>query len=177
MKKVIIAIIIILVVGGVGIFVFKGVNKNDEDTTKTQENQSGKVYDNNFTLTYMDANITPGRSFNAKSIAAEATKSIIPSCALEGEDAVYTYEDIEITANVKDGKETIYSVYFLNENAKTNEGVKISDSKSKMEDAYGTDYINDVSLYTYVAKSGDFQINFQVEDAVITGIEYVQILK
>lgn len=129
------------------------------------------------TLTYEGADVTPGKSFNEKSIAAKAEKSELPSCALEGMDHVYRYEDVEITANVNNGKETIYSVYFINENAKTPEGVGIGDSKDKMINTYGDGYTNDVSLYTYISDNGKVNINFQVENDVITGIDYTQVLK
>lgn len=171
MKKIIVAILAcLLITTGCASKPDDALNNNSLES----ENVSKKEVKG--TLTYMDADITPGKSFNEKSIAAKATKSELPSCALEGMDNVYRYDNIEITANVNGGKETIYSVYFLNETAQTNEGVKIGDSKSKMLEAYGSGYTNDVSLYTYVSDNGKVQINFQIENDVITGIDYTQVL-
>ena len=179
MKKIIIGVAaVVIVVLGCLLFL------NNNDTTDVQDSGSN-VQENNgeknmkdvtVSLSYKGADITPGKTFNEKSIADTALKSTLPSCAFEGEDNVYTYSNIEITANVSGKTETIYSVYFMDETVETNEGIKIGDSKAKMIEAYGDNYIDDVSLITYVDKNGDKQINFQIEDDIITGIEYILVL-
>lgn len=174
MKKIMVAILACLLIT-TGCVDKKTDVKDDTNDGNNVQNVGKKNITG--TLTYMDADITPGRSFNAKSIAAEATKSELPSCAFEGMDHVYRYDNIEITANVKDGKETIYLVYFIDETAVTNEGVKIGDSKSRMLEAYGDGYTNDVTLYSYISDNGKVQINFQIEDDIITGIDYTQAVK
>lgn len=182
MKKVVIGVLVAILVV-VGCVVVLNVTKK-EDTNKTteepkteeKENVAGEDKAVKVALKYEGTDITPGKTFNEKSLSKKASKSTIPSCALEGEDNVYTYDDLEITANVNNGKETIYSVYFITSNVSTNEGIKIGDSKEKMIKAYGTDFTDDVSLCTYIDEDGKKQINFQIEDGIITGIEYIQVL-
>lgn len=171
MKKLLIAFMAVLILTtGCS----KPESKEEKETTKQQEVGKKEVKGS---LTYEGADITPGKSFNEKSIASTPEKSELPSCALEGMDHVYRYESVEITANVNKGKEIIYSVYFINENASTNEGVKIGDSKEKMINTYGDGYTNDESLYTYVSDNGKVNINFQIENNIITGIDFTQVLK
>lgn len=149
-------------------------NAGSNNSSDTQgENKGENMKKVNVSLTYMDTDITPGKTFNAKSIKKTASKSTLPSCALQGEDNVYTYDNIEITANVSGKTETIFSVYFLDETVKTNEGIKIGDTKKKLVQTYGDNYIDDETLITYVDETGKRQINFQIEDGIVTGIEYV----
>lgn len=149
-----------------------GSNANSE----SGENKGQNMKKVNVSLTYMGTDITPGKTFNAKSISKTATKSTLPSCALEGEDNVYTYDNIEITANVSGKTETIFSVYFIDETVSTNEGIKIGDTKKKLVETYGDNYIDDETLITYVDETSKRQINFQIEDGIVSGIEYVQTL-
>lgn len=172
MKKIMVAMMAILILT-------TGCSTKEENKQDTgiKANESVGKKEVKGTITYMDADITPGKSFNEKSISATPEKSELPSCALEGMDHVYKYEDVEITANVKDNKETIYSVYFITENATTPEGIKIGDSKTKLIETYGSDYKDDVSLITYTSDNGKVNIDFQIENDSITGISYTQVLK
>ncbi|MCX4249593.1 MAG: hypothetical protein OSJ65_07545 [Bacilli bacterium] len=172
MKKIMVAMMAVLILT-------TGCSKKEESNqdTNVKTNESIGKKEVKGTLTFMDTDITPGKSFNEKSIASIPEKSELPSCALEGMDHVYKYEDLEITANVKDGKETIYSVYFITENVTTPEGVKIGDSKTKLLETYGSDFQDDVSLITYTSDNGKVKLNFQIENNTVSGIEYAQVLK
>ncbi len=173
MKKIIIALMAALILT-------TGCSKKEENNPEmTNNNSSQEVGKKEVkgTLIYEGADITPGKAFNEKSIAATPEKSEIPSCALEGMDHVYRYEDIEITANVSGKKETIYSVYFITENASTTEGIRIGDSKEKLVNTYGSDFTDDITLYTYVSDNGKVNINFQIENETVTGIEYTQVIE
>lgn len=173
MKKITIALMAILILT-TGCTAKEDNKENNNSNVNSQEVGKKEVKG---TITYEGADVTPGKSFNEKSIAETAQKSELPSCALEGMDHVYRYSNVEITANVKDGKETIYSVYFITEDAKTPEGVGIGDSKDKMINTYGNGYTNDVSVYTYLSDNGKVNINFQIENDVITSIDYTQVIK
>ena len=183
MKKIIIGILAIAIIA-VGCLLFLNNGKGDTDhennTPNVQENDNKEknMKDVNVSFNYKGADITPGKSFNSKSIAEEAMKSTLPSCAFEGEDNVYTYSNIEVTANVSGKKETIYSVYFIDDSVETNEGVKIGDSKGKMLEVYGDNYLDDGndSLVTYRDKKGDKDLVFEIQDDTITGISYILVL-
>ena len=84
--------------------------------------------------------------------------------------AKYTYENYEITTYPDGEKERIYSNYFLNEEITTTEGVKVSDDFNKMKSTYGQQYENQGNQYTY--KKGKTNLEFIVENDVITSIQY-----
>lgn len=94
-----------------------------------------------FKLSYQNVEIVPGQEFKSSALKNEELNFVeLSSCAFDGNDKVYTYEDMEITASPLKGKDIVYSVYFLNERITTKEGVKITDDKKVMIEKYGNDY-------------------------------------
>ncbi len=163
MNKNIIIGITIGIVLIIGIVLFTIIPKNENTET------IGKV-DETFEISYKGIVITPKTTFNKEAIAEEVKVSEIPSCAFEGTDNVYTYENLEITTAKVEEKETIYSVYFTNSEMQTKEGVKITDDKAKMMEVYGNNYEEQGSKYAYT--KGDVNLSFIIENDVITSIEY-----
>jgi hypothetical protein len=95
----------------------------------------------------------------------------LSSCAFDGNDKVYTYENMEITVSPLDGKDIVYSVYFLNDRITTKEGVKITDDKETMIETYGENYKNINNKYSYL--KGDVLLSFIIENDIIISIEYM----
>mgnify|MGYP000604531448 FL=1 len=89
---------------------------------------------------------------------------------IEGLDRIYKYENYEITTYERDGKERIQSIYLLNDMAKTEEDVKITDSYNKMIEKYSDNYVREENMYTYI--QGKTALKFIVENNIITSIEY-----
>ncbi len=170
MKKIILGVVCVVVLIG-GIFLLTlghGTSEQEEGSKET----TGEKKEVNISLNYMGANVTPGKYFNEKSVEKEAKKSVLPSCAFAGNDTVFTYDNMEMMTNQQNDKLLIYSIFFIDDTVETNEGVKIGDSKNKMIEVYGTDYVDDISLCTYTDKGGKIILNFQIENDTITGIEY-----
>ena len=59
------------------------------------------------------------------------------SCAFEGLDRIYTYEDIIVTTFEDGETEKIYSIEFLTANAKTSEGTTVGDSIDTIKEKHG----------------------------------------
>lgn len=168
MKKVIIAVCVLVVVVVGCIFLFSG---NENDSVKTNKTNNRK---DTFGLKYENVDVTPGIEFNKDKIKKEAEVSVIPSCAIEGNDNIYRYDNMEITTNDYGDKEVVYSIYFLNETAVTNEGIKIGDAKEDVKKAYpGID--DSVATYTY-DKDG-VRAMFTIENDVVKAIEYIYIFE
>lgn len=166
MKKGVIVIVVIILVIIAGIIIFNVVNNDKEQgTTESVQSESG------YTVEYKGVNITPGTKFDENAIPEEYNYSEIQSCAFDGNDKVYTYADVEVNVALVNGVDTVYSVYFLDTEAETKEGVKMSDTKEAMIEAYGEDYESTVDN-SYVYKKGDVELSFIVENDVITSIEY-----
>jgi len=173
-KKTLIGIVVgVLVI--IAVIIGLVVAANNQGKVVEPANQKLTKKEATYEITIAGVNVTPGKSFDKDSIAEEYEYSEIQSCAFDGQDHVYTYEHYEITCSYVDEKEEVYSVYFKDENVSTNEGIKITDTKSMMEQKYGTDYTEQEGKYIYT--KGDVQLSFIVENDVITTIEYTLVLE
>lgn len=108
--------------------------------------------------------------FSREKYGQEKEYSEIISCAYEGLDRIYKYENYEITTYERDGKERIQSIYLLNDMVKTEEDVKITDSYNKMIEKYSNNYVREENMYTYI--QGKTALKFIIENNIITSIEY-----
>lgn len=125
-----------------------------------------------FELSYQEVEIIPGKEFKSSALKAEELNFMeLSSCAFDGNDKVYTYENMEITVSPLDGKDIVYSVYFLNDRITTKEGVKITDDKEVMIETYGENYKHINNKYTY--SKGDVLLSFIIENDIIISIEYM----
>ena len=170
MKKslLIILVVILLIVGGVEI-VLTLQNSNSSNDNLSTENKKEDVY------AFVDGGkeIVLGNEFSKEELGEEEAYSEIASCAFEGLDKTYTYTNYEITTFPDGEKDRIYSIYFLNTEVATKEGVRVSDSIDDMIKAYGEDYEKQGNQYTYT--KGNTNLEFIVENDVITSIQYTYI--
>ncbi len=112
--------------------------------------------------------VTPGNKFNAQKIDEDYDYSEVPDCAFGGKGIIYTYKDIEISTK-EDG--TIYSVYFLNANAKTKEGLSVSDEVEKAKEIYGEPDREENNQLIY--KKGKVELTINLGNSYVGGIEYI----
>lgn len=177
-KSYLIAIILIIVGGFTGFFLLYGGDETDlNEGLNSSNKETNEEVTAEYKFFYSGVNVTPGSDFDSSLINEKANKSTITSCAFEGLDNVYTYSNVEITANESNDKEMVYSVYLLDDSIETPEGVKVTDEKSDMIDAYGDNYTEDGGIYTYTSTSKDVKLNFTINNGVIVGIEYIYIIK
>lgn len=169
MKKIIIVICVILVIV-VGILVVNGINIGNNSNIEEVSTNKNKLV-----LKFEGVNITPGEKIVIDDIKAKPKVSTITSCAFEGKDHVYSFNNVEITANIRDKEEIVYSVYFVDDTFSTPEGIKIGSSKKDLIDKLGNNYEEDSSIvkYNYDGVVGIFEIS---NDSVFS-IEYQMELK
>ncbi len=167
-KKVIIILVVILVIAAViiGAVVIGGKGKED---SAANSNAVGT-----FSMKYKDVEIVPGTEFKADAFGESVEPFVSPNCAFGDEDKIYSYEHLEITAANINGKDTVCSVYFLDTEISTTEGVSVADNKNKMIEKYGEEYKESVGRYTYTR--GNVELSFLIEKDIITGIEYTLIV-
>ena len=94
----------------------------------------------------------------------------VPSCAFEGTDNVYRYEDFEITAYDDGTGEVIYSIYLLTPTVTTPEGLGLGEDLSKMLELYGENYEQDGTTYYYYC--GDVMLSILVQNETVISVEY-----
>ncbi len=87
------------------------------------------------------------------------------------EISIYSYDDFEIETSLENNIEKIKSLWFTSENITTNEGIKIGDTKEKMEQTYGHATTNQDNVYVYNLNGTN--LSFVTENDKIINIEYM----
>lgn len=123
-----------------------------------------------FVFAYEGTKLTPGDAFDVDALPAAESVYTVPSCALEGTDNVYSYGAFELTAFDEGSGEVIYSIYFLDPELTTPEGLALGDSVEKMAELYGEDYAQDGDAYVYTRE--DTVLSVIAQDGLIASIEY-----
>lgn len=114
--------------------------------------------------------LVPGAAFDESRLGQASSTYEVPSCAIEGMDIVYNYDSFEVTAFNDGTGETIYSIYLLDPNVTTPEGIALGDDVDAVVAALGTDYVEDGSSYTYTI--GDTSLVIIFQDNTVASIEY-----
>lgn len=92
------------------------------------------------------------------------------SCKHQGKEKVFTYEGFELSTYPSDSKDYVKSIWFLNEETQTPEGIHIGSSIEEMKEAYGEEYTEEKGSYIY-AEDGTV-LTFYTKKDFVSGIEY-----
>ena len=103
---------------------------------------------------------------DAKSDTFEA-----PSCAMQGEDKVYTYSGFTLTvhAESKNGPYKLMSVLLTDDSVQTAEGIYIGSTREDVENTYGEQKEKGSE---YVYKKGVMELSFIFAKDKVVSIEY-----
>ena len=172
MKKIgiALAIIIIIVLVVVGV-VF--LNKQPEQTSSTENaeiQEASTPAEDVYTFKSGETTIPLGAEYSSLNLGEAKDYYEVQSCAFDGMDKIYTFDNYEVHTYPDNGTDKVLSIYFLNDQVSTTEGVKIGDSLSSMLEVYGDGYEQLDTQYTY--SKGLTQLRFIVENDAITSIEY-----
>ena len=117
---------------------------------------------------YMDGNA----SKLLKKAGKPKSKTESVSCAYNGMDRTYKYNDfvVKTYSNSKKGTEYINSIELLSSKVSTKEGIKIGSSKNDVIKAYGKGKDN-FGVYTYT--KGKTKLMITIDDNKVSGIIYV----
>lgn len=170
-KKVIILIVIIIIaLIAVGIYFGSRSSEEMQKVGESDQNSSASNTEDGYVFVVNGTDVKIGEEFSKDKFGEEEGYSEIASCAFEGLDKTYKYENYEITTYPNGEKENILSIYLLDDTAQTKEGIKITDGYEQMIETYGENYQKEDNLYTYT--KGNMNLKFIVENDVITSIEY-----
>ena len=92
------------------------------------------------------------------------------SCAFEGLDKMYFYEHFEIDTYPNGDEDFVSCIFLSDDMAMTKEGVYIGMSYDDMENAYGSEFVQDGTKYSY--EKGGMVLEFVVENELIRSIAY-----
>lgn len=174
-KGIIIAIIAIIVIVVIGICIFMTQNKETKQVVAENDVQEQLNNETQNTYEFKDGDkaISLNSNFAELNMPKENNYYEVQSCAFDGMDKIYTYDHYEIRTYPDGETDKVASIYFLDEQVQTQEGVKIGDSFETMVEKYGENYENLDAKYIYTKEKT--QINFIITDNAITSIEYTYI--
>lgn len=142
----------------------------EESVSVTQETQDEGV----FSFEADGVTITPGEAFDSSALQDADDVYTVLSCAVDGYDNVYNYTTFEVTAFDSGDGEVTYSIYFLDPNITTPEGLALGDSVDKVTELYGDNYEEDGTALVYTR--GETELSIILQDDVVASIEYLLIL-
>ena len=142
-----------------------------DDTTAAAETTAA-VQDavEGFSFTFEGVELIPGQSFDASALPTPQSVYQVPSCAIEGTDNVYNYGTIEVTAFNDGTGEVIYSVYIVDANTPTDEGLYIGDTVDHVIAAYGEDCVRENGQITY--QKGDTLLILIMDGEYVLSIDF-----
>ena len=92
------------------------------------------------------------------------------SSSYQGKEKVYTYKGFELSTYPSGSADYVKSIWFLNEETVTPEGIHIGSTIDEMTTAYGDDYTEANGKYQYVSEDGI--LAFYTKKGLVSGIEY-----
>ncbi len=154
------------------------ITRNPKETTAQTEpaaevtEAAGNTdsFDGPFVFVTDGVRLVPGVEFDASVLPEPQSVSEVPSCAIEGTDNVYNYGTYEITAFKDSSGELIYSIFLLDANLTTPEGVALGDRLDKVIETYGENYQVNNAEYFYTSEGTI--LSFIVQNDLIISIEY-----
>lgn len=138
----------------------------DDETGPTTE-PAAEEY---FSFTYEGVELIPGAAFDPAQLPEADSVFEVPSCAIEGTDNVYCYPTFELTAYNDGTGEVIYSIYLLDADTPTAEGLYVGDDLTRVTELYGTDYAENDTELTFT--KGDTTLNLLLDGETVISIEY-----
>lgn len=143
--------------------------QNETNPTTPQQTKPAEPEDV-FSFTYEGVELIPGAAFDPSVLPEADSVFEVPSCAIEGTDNVYSYPTFELTAYNDGTGEVIYSIYLLDANTPTAEGLYVGDDLARVTELYGTDYIENDTELTFT--KGGTTLNFLLDGETVISIEY-----
>lgn len=172
---VIIVVALLLVAGVVAILLINGENRNvsgNNNNPQPQVGNSNEKEDLGYFFEYKGVQIAieaPSAPV-LKALGEPMNYFEAPSCAFEGMDKIYTYSGFEFQTYTKGDKDYISSIYFLDDSVTTPEGIGLNAALEDITKAYGTDYQQSFSQYTYT--KGKCNLSFILENNEVVSVQY-----
>lgn len=147
----------------------KSVDEDNKETVAAQQ-ENPKEEEGVFSFAYEGVTFMPGGTIDKKTLPKYTDVAEVPSCAFGGNDNIYKFKAFELTTHVEGEEEIVYSVYFVDPNLPTTEGLRLGDSKDDMISLYGEGYEVEENAYAY--QRGETSMNIIMQNDVVVSIEY-----
>lgn len=141
-----------------------------EPSATQPEETPGAPAQEAYSFTLKETKLIPGAVFDESKMPEHNGKFEVPSCAIEGTDILYNYGIVEVTVFDGGQEPVIYSIYLLDANTSTDEGLYLGDDVATVESIYGTDYTLDGTAMVY--EKGNTQLRILINNDAVFNIEY-----
>lgn len=148
----------------------QGEKEGAEQASEELKQDTDKEKESVFGFLYEGVNLIPGEVFDRSALEGYTEVSEVPSCAFDGNDNVYNYGVFELTTYIEEEGERVYSIYFMDSNLTTTEGLCLGDTVEDMKSLYGEDYAAEGTAYTYTR--GETLLTVIAKDDIVVSIEY-----
>lgn len=140
--------------------------QTDAPTTKPEE----EIPDGCFAFTVEGVDLIPGQVFDPDALPEAEFTYQVPSCAFEGTDNVYSYGGFEVTAYSDGEQEFIYSIYLIDPNLTTQEGLALGDPAERVIELYGQNYTETDTQWEY--RRSDTMLYVIIQNDCVASIEF-----
>lgn len=124
-----------------------------------------------FVFTFNGVTLIPGTAYDAAALPEPTSVYQVPSCAIEGTDNVYNFNDaVEITAFNDGSQEIIYSIAIFDPNVCTDEGLYLGDDMARVIELYGEDYTENGTAMVYT--KGNTELTIILQNGFVVDMEF-----
>lgn len=150
----------------------KSEKSDDKEAEETEalDQENAKEEEDVFAFVYEGATLVPGELVDHSVLPKYSDVAEVPSCAFGGNDNVYNFKVFELTAYVDGDEERVYSIYFIDPNLPTTEGLCLGDTVDDMKSLYGENYEEEGAAYIY--KRGETSLFIITKNDIVVSIEY-----
>lgn len=143
----------------------------EPETTEAAEAETeAPVAQDPFFLTFNGVQLVPGTLYDSSKLPSPSSVYQVPSCAIEGTDNVYSFNELDITAFNDGTQEIIYSIAIFDPNVCTDEGLYLGDDVARVIELYGENYTENGTAMVYVR--GNTQLCLILQNGFIVDIEF-----
>ena len=94
------------------------------------------------------------------------------SCIGDGQDIIYSYQDLDLQTFKSEDKEVLYSIVINTDSVATADGIRVGNTYDEVKNVYGTPEDETVAFVSYKVEE-DRWITFYLTDNVVESIEYL----
>lgn len=142
----------------------------EETEIAQEENIQEESVKEEFCFVAEGVELIPGSDFDPTVLPEAVSLYTVPSCAIEGTDNVYNYETFEITAYDDGTGEVIYSIYIIDPNTTTPEGLALGDGLDRVLELYGDGYQLNGAAYDFYGT--ETMLSIIIQNEAVASIEY-----
>ncbi len=129
---------------------------------------------NEYKLNYKNTTLKVGEAFKSDNIGTPKNVIEAEGCAGVGAEREYIYDGISIYTYETESGEIITWISLTDDSVSTPENIKVGDSKTDLEKAYG-DALSYDNESVAVCRSGNTKLAFELREGYIVKIQYSSI--